>query len=56
MRTAKFTKQFTISLNADIFKRIKEMSDRDHMSMAEALREIIDRGMEALEMEDGKNE
>ncbi|RJR43993.1 MAG: hypothetical protein C4576_13815 [Desulfobacteraceae bacterium] len=56
MRTAKFSKQFTLSLNSDTYQRIKEQADREKLSTAEVLRDIIDRGMEALEMEEGNNE
>lgn len=56
MKRARYTKQFTLSLNSEVYQRVKAQSDRDNRSTAEVLRDIIDLGLESLEKEENNNE
>lgn len=56
MRQAKFTKQFTLSFSSQTFQRIKDISDRDNLSMAEVLRDIVDLGLVAWDKKPNNNQ
>lgn len=42
MRTAKFTITFTLALSENLYNIIKNQSDKEGVSMAELVREVLD--------------
>ncbi len=45
MKKAIFTKPLTIAFSPEVYAQIKEITDRDNTSMAEYVREVIERGL-----------
>lgn len=43
MRQAKFNRPLTVSLTEEQYSKIKEITDREHISMAEWVRKLLDR-------------
>ena len=41
MKNARFTKAFTVALHPDVFEKIKLITDKQQISMAEWVREAV---------------
>ena len=56
MREAQFTKLLTIALSEASYQKIKEITDRDHISMAQWFRDATKLKLEQDELEENSNE
>jgi len=45
MREAKFTKLLTIALSVESYQRVKEITDRERISMAQWYRDLTDKAL-----------
>lgn len=45
MKNARFTKAFTVALHPDVFKKIKLITDKKQISMAEWVRNAVDQAL-----------
>lgn len=55
MRQAKFNKPLTVSLTEEQYLKIKEITDREHISMAEWVRRVLDRILTGNQITGGSN-
>ncbi len=46
MRKAQFTKPLSVAFPAEVYDQIKEISDLDEISMAEWIRQVVDKALE----------
>ena len=46
MRTAKFTKSLTVSMEQEAYERIKQVTDQKQISIADWVRTAIDKALE----------
>jgi hypothetical protein len=53
MKTAKFTKSLTISLQPEVFKRIKKITDKEQISISEWTRAAVERALDKHQREEG---
>ena len=46
MKNARFTKAFTVALHPDVFEKIKLITDKQQISMAEWVRDAVDQALQ----------
>lgn len=46
MKNARFTKAFTVALHPDAFEKIKLITDKQQISMAEWVRDAVDKSLQ----------
>ena len=52
MKTAKFTKSLTISLQPEVFERIKKITDKEQISISEWTRTAVEMALKNTEWEE----
>ena len=52
MREAKFTKSLTVALPIDVYKKIKQITDDERISMAKWVRRAVDMALEGDAVEE----
>ena len=52
MREAKFTKSLTVALPIDVYKKIKEITDNEKISMAQWVRRAVNLALEGDAVEE----
>jgi len=55
MREAQYTKSITIAVQPDVFRKIKEITDRKKISIGEWFRRVAEEDLSKLSGEEGAN-
>ena len=55
MREAQYTKSITIAVQPDVFRKIKEITDRKKISIGEWFRRVAEEALSKLSGEEGAN-
>ncbi len=53
MRKAKYRKSLTVVLSEEVFQKIKAITDKERISMAEWIREIVDNALKNINIKEG---
>lgn len=55
MREARYTKSITIAVQPDLFRKIKEITDQERISIGEWFRQVAEEALFKLSGEEGAN-